>query len=509
MMTDNGLGKLGAALLNRKNALLLILPLGLLVLAGSVAGGDDVDDIDANPNGSVQAEPPPPWGELGKGYRVYGPFIYPGTSAVFEWDEKISGKSNRDKNDADVGVYYGELAGEVADEELWAQLISNVEGSSERPESGQANWAYAIAGPGWQTTIVASAGLYKMGSFLPPKTIYRTANCEKTVACEGNIDLAYWKFICTAKMHLQAACTAASTPLGDWSVATAAGQLNLDAWDDALQIVDITRSHAVVNYSDDWFERQSSSMHAFNHPFISAYIDADGNRQLRYGISGSPTVTPVSASEGDVQDVWGLSTPEHVSEIDRFVRVTISIDKTWEAKGRSPYVVFSSRGSVFVEQDGGSIESPAGGAGGEWSQALATQKAIPSAYRERKLIRIYLQQKDSNGNWVEVSGTTNWVSASSVPSTGPDEEEIPEQNTRNIEITETETGGNPLFILDRVTRIVYEDADTNAPIENIVRDSYNPDAMGDTSSETYNNVRVVRVYQKERNKEFLDDGYWE
>ncbi len=490
----------------------------VLGFAGIVSGDDADGTDDSLANVIVYTDAP--WGELGdaKGgnSREFGPIDYPvAIPKKYTIDETITGKNNLKMDGTETEVYYGEedSIGEYASQ--WAYLQASLsEGAG--PSYGRNNWAYAYAGPGWRTTIVASVGLYKIGSFLPPKTIFRRAECKKQVVCDGSQEPALWKFSWKSAMHLQAACTAAQTVRSDLAVGIAVGQLKFDAWDDGGHVIDQISTGVVISYSDDWFERQQTNADT-KHPYATASTDADGVRHLGYDVAGGGTVSIVSAAEDDVPDGWGVITKEKISEIDRFVRQTIEIGGTWSTTAQMPYCIFRSKGSAFVEQDGGGTDSDseddvddsATGAGGEWSQAMATQRAIPGAHKRKTLIRVYLERKNDDGSWEKIDSTENWVAQTSVPSTGPQEETETDGVERTVEVHSTESGGHPDSFLDKVTKVVYVDGTTEEVIHKIIRDNHNDSEDGGTDTEAYENVRLVKVYQKERNAGFLNDGYWE
>jgi len=67
----------------------------------------------------------------------------------------------------------------------------------------------------------------------------------------------------------------------------------------------------------------------------------------------------------------------------------------------------------------------------------------------------------------------------------------------------------------KTTRIVFRDPETGEVIYEIDRGTWSDSggAVGGfgeykDSEDNYEKVRVVKVYQKERNKDFLEDGFW-
>ncbi|MCA8937211.1 MAG: hypothetical protein KDB68_13515 [Planctomycetes bacterium] len=458
-------------------------------IAGPVDGQDEADDST-------------PWGELGDDVdgtiRWNGTYIslLPGTAGI--WEE-IHGENNTLEDGSTGGVFYGEGGKETTEQGRWAQLMLDIVQESEHSPTGRGNFAYAYAGPGWTTTVEARGALIHVGSGDLPATIYRGAGCFKVLNLSAGPESVEWGVSFSSSIHLSAGCTASLTPLDDLSVALAAGQLKVEAADSTGIKVFVKRAAAVC-YSDDWFEREQKEGDG-HISYVSVSESDTGERSVIVHIGGEAVVA--ASMEESTRDELGAHVEAGVAGIDEFVRTTAPLKGAWKSVDNTAMFTFYTWGSVNLERD--TI--------GEWTNAHATQRKNRSAYVERKLIRIEMERFE-DGEWVLVDmgyfEGSDWVSSSSVPTSGPQESREPEEKTRNIRRKEHERkGGTPGSFSDAISRIRYEDADTGDVIEEIVRPSW--DGAGEEyldEDDVYENVRLVRIYQKERNKEFLEDGFW-
>jgi len=433
-----------------------------------------------------------PWGRVGDdqdgNQRTHGPHVHPLLNSSSRVIEQIGGTANYDEYGNSAGVYYGEIDEDWSnDASKWKDLMRRMHPEPGASDYGIQNCAYAVAGPGWRTSIEAHARIYLWINKKFKENITREATSTKVLGCWINAESGFWLINYNTRLYVQAG----STNNGGEAAALAYAHQLLYAASGKSQHNRNSRV-AVCEYSDDWFTDVS-------HPWIKKAEQGD-LRTISVSLSGGGDVPSTSK---EVDDSWANYLPSGYKGgfVDIYTRDYASIVGDWTTEGedlpKQLQVVYGDRGWVYVHND--EI--------GEVSAADVQHAKLYGVYEPRKLLRVELRRQDpETGEWETVASMDQ--DTPTPVEGGVETEDVMEGEDRDVTRNEYEksTGWGSA---DPVVKITWVDSATGEVIAEVTGPEYTgDDNMYLDEVDEYENVRVVRVWQKERNVEFKHDKYW-